>query len=148
LLDSLNSYFYFLLKYSQKSAYFIALKDDYEPIDVFRWLLKNHKYIKVMSDSRVNLYALGKEIDDEIVRRIISEVHDVYFGLTDLLKQHGEILSYFRYMEEFYTKNLEENFSRILKFLETPQNLIKLIENGNNIENNFKEGESDGGPNT
>jgi len=137
-----------LLKYSQKSAYFIALKDDYEPIDVFRWLLKNHKYIKVMSDSRVNLYALGKEIDDEIVRRIISEVHDVYFGLTDLLKQHGEILSYFRYMEEFYTKNLEENFSRILKFLETPQNLIKLIENGNNIENNFKEGESDGGPNT
>lgn len=137
-----------MLKYSQKSAYFIALKDDYEPIDVFRWLLKNHKYIKVMSDSRVNLYALGKEIDDEIVRRIISEVHDVYFGLTDLLKQHGEILSYFRYMEEFYTKNLEENFSRILKFLETPQNLIKLIENGNNIENNFKEGESDGGPNT
>ncbi|WP_029228402.1 helix-turn-helix domain-containing protein [Caldicellulosiruptor acetigenus] len=147
LLESLNSYFNFLLNYSQRSAYFIALKNDYEPIDVFRWLLENHKYIKVVSDSRGNLYAIEKEIDDEIIRKIISEVYDVYFGLTDLLKQHGEILSSLRYIEEFYTKNLKENFSRILKFLEMPQDLIELIENDNNIENKVKEGDLDGSKN-
>lgn len=66
--------------------YFIVLKSDYEFIDVFRWFLENYKYIKVVFDSRGNLYVIEKEIDDEIVRKIIFEVYDVYFGFIDLLK--------------------------------------------------------------
>lgn len=91
--------------------YFIVLKSDYEFIDVFRWFLENYKYIKVVFDSRGNLYVIEKEIDDEIVRKIIFEVYDVYFGFIDLLKQYGEILFFLRYIEEFYIKNLKENFS-------------------------------------
>ncbi len=151
LLENLNSYFNFLMEYSKKPAYFLALKSGYKPIDVFRRLLENHKYIKVISDSKGNLYAIEKEIDDEIVSKIVSEVNDVYFDLTDLLKYQREILSSLNNIDEFYTKNVKENFICILKFLEMPQDVIRLIEeeNENNLMDKIKkEGESNGSQNT
>lgn len=152
LLENLNSYFNFLMEYSKKPAYFLALKSGYKPIDVFRWLLETHKYIKVISDSKGNLYAIEKEIDDEIVSKIVSEVNDVYFDLTDLLKHQREILSSLNNIEEFYAKNVKENFIRILNFLEMPQDLIRLIEEEekekNLVDKIKKEGDSDGSKDT
>jgi len=149
LLESLNSYFNFLMEYSKKPAYFIALKDNYEPIDVFRWLLESHKYIiKVTSDSKGNLYAFEKEIDDEIIKKILSEVYDVYFVLTDLLEYHKEILSSLTDIEQFYTRKIKANLDRITKFLGMPQDLISLIEGEDNTDYKFKEGESNGSKDT
>ncbi|WPX08232.1 helix-turn-helix domain-containing protein [Anaerocellum danielii] len=147
LLENLNSYFEHLLKYSQKPAYFIALKSDYEPVDVFKWLLEKHKYVKHVSDSEGNLYTIEKEIDNEIMEKIITEVNDIYFGLPDLLSQQGGILASLWHIENFYTKNIKANFSRILKLLGMPQEVIDIISKKNNIiiwENTVKEGDTDG----